>query len=92
MVFDYVIPVWMYPVLFWTLAWKMIASWKAARKGHIAWFVAFFIINTFGILPILYIFFLNKVQFYSVDDKGKATKKKVVKKKVISKKKIPTLE
>ena len=92
---DYVVPVWMYPVLFWTLAWKGIAGWKAARRGHLSWFIAFLVLNTFGILPILYYFFLDKVKFYSVDDKKNIKKvvKKSVKKSSSKKivKKIPTL-
>ncbi|MCK4997353.1 hypothetical protein KAS08_03535 [Candidatus Pacearchaeota archaeon] len=95
MVIDYsALPIWFYPVLFWTIIWKGIAAWKAARKGHLSWFVAFFILNTFGILPILYIFFLNKVNFYSVDKKVIIKKRVISKKKVIRKKvkKIPTLD
>jgi len=44
------------PVLLWTLAWKGIALWKSARSGEKWWFVALFVINTIGILEIVYIF------------------------------------
>jgi hypothetical protein len=78
MVIDYSsLPVWFYFALLWTLVWKAVASWKAARKGHISWFVAFFVLNTFGLLPILYVLFLNKVRFYSINDLKKKTKKRV---------------
>ena len=61
MVVDLTIPMWVYPILIWTVAWKAVASWKAARKGHLLWFVLFFIVNTAGILPIVYIFFFQNM-------------------------------
>ena len=47
-------------VLVWSLAWKGIALWKAARAGSKNWFVVLLIINTLGILEILYIFVFSK--------------------------------
>jgi len=44
----------------WILVWKGLALWKAARKNHRAWFVALFILNTVGILDILYIYFFSE--------------------------------
>ncbi|MDD2913090.1 MAG: DUF5652 family protein [Candidatus Pacebacteria bacterium] len=44
----------------WTLPWKGIALWKSARNGELAWFIALLVINTLGLLEILYIFFLGK--------------------------------
>lgn len=47
----------------WTLPWKGIALWKAARSGHKIWFIALLIVNTLAILEIVYIFiFSRKVQ------------------------------
>ncbi len=43
----------------WTLPWKGIALWKAARNESILWFVALLIINTLGILEIIYIFYFS---------------------------------
>lgn len=40
----------------WSLAWKGWALWRAARRGSTAWFVALLIVNTLGILEILYLF------------------------------------
>ena len=40
----------------WTLTWKGIALWKAARLGHVGWFVALLLIHTLGVLEILYLF------------------------------------
>jgi len=44
-------------LMIWSLAWKGVALWKAAKNGHKKWFIAMFIINTVGILEIVYIFF-----------------------------------
>jgi hypothetical protein len=45
----------------WNLAWKGVALWKSANKKHIVWFIVFLIINTVGILEILYIFIFSKM-------------------------------
>ncbi|OGZ79637.1 MAG: hypothetical protein A2358_01580 [Candidatus Staskawiczbacteria bacterium RIFOXYB1_FULL_37_44] len=44
----------------WTAIWKGIALWKAARNGSKGWYIAMLIINTAGILEILYIFLFSK--------------------------------
>lgn len=44
----------------WTLAWKGWALWKAARLNHKAWFVVLLLVNTLGILEIIYIFAVAK--------------------------------
>lgn len=44
----------------WALAWKGVALWKASQKGKKAWFVLLLILNTFGVVEILYIFWLSK--------------------------------
>lgn len=47
-------------MLIWTLPWKGFALWKAARNSHKKWFVVLFLLNTVGILEIIYIFFFSK--------------------------------
>ena len=44
----------------WSLVWKGLALWKAARNGATAWFVVLLIVNTVGILEILYIYVFSK--------------------------------
>ena len=44
----------------WSIAWKGIALWKAARNGSKAWYIVMLIVNTAGILEILYIFLFSK--------------------------------
>lgn len=44
----------------WSLIWKGLALWSAARAGHKRWFAILLIVNTLGILEILYLCVLNK--------------------------------
>ena len=48
----------------WTIPWKGIALWKAARRGEKAWFVIMLLVNTLAILEILYIFIFSKREKY----------------------------
>lgn len=48
------------PVLIISLVLKGIALWRAARNNSIPWFVALLVVNTFGILEILYLFVFSK--------------------------------
>ena len=34
---------------------KLIAMWRAGRNNHLAWFICIAIINTAGILPVIYL-------------------------------------
>lgn len=47
-------------LIVWDLVWKGISLWKAARNGQKNWFIALMIINSVGILPILYLKFFQK--------------------------------
>lgn len=47
-------------LLVWVGVWKAIALWKAARNNHLGWFIALCLINTLGLLEILYIFIWGK--------------------------------
>ena len=47
-------------LVLWTLPWKAVALWKAAKNNHKIWFVALLLINTLAILEILYIFVFGK--------------------------------
>jgi methionyl-tRNA synthetase len=44
----------------WTLPWKGVALWKAARNGQKIWFVVLIVVNTLAALEIVYIFFFSK--------------------------------
>lgn len=47
-------------IVIWTMPWKGVALWKAARNGSKVWFVVMLVINTLAILEIIYIFFFSK--------------------------------
>jgi hypothetical protein len=42
-------------VLIWDIIWRGIALWKAAQNKSKGWFVALLIVNSIGILPIIYL-------------------------------------
>ncbi|MBS3089318.1 hypothetical protein J4461_00370 [Candidatus Pacearchaeota archaeon] len=71
------IPIWLIAVIIvWSLAWKGVAWWISARKNHILWFLSFFLINTLGILEILYIFLFSKMSLSDKSVKRKSKKRK----------------
>ena len=47
---------WVILISIWTLPWKGVALWKAARLSHKKWFIALLVLNTLAILEIFYIF------------------------------------
>jgi len=53
-------PVLFFAILAWTLYWKGMALWKAARTGSQKWFIAMLILNTVGILEILYLYVFSR--------------------------------
>lgn len=50
----------LFPLFIWVTIWKGIALWKAARNSQKKWFIALMILNTLGILEIVYILFFSK--------------------------------
>jgi len=63
-------------VLVWSLVWKGIALWISARKKQMVWFVILLIVNTMGILEILYIFLFSKIKLPEVKQTRKKKKKR----------------
>ena len=61
---DFFYPFWFMPLALiaaaWVVYWKYRALWKAAHLGDKKWFIALLIINTLGILEILYIYTFSK--------------------------------
>jgi len=47
-------------VIIWSIVWKGLALWKSAREGSKVWFVVFLLVNTIGILEILYLYVFSK--------------------------------
>jgi len=50
-------------ITIWSLPWKAVALWKAAKKNHLVWFIIFLVVNTAGILEILYFFIFSKMKY-----------------------------
>jgi len=71
----------------WTLIWKGFALWHSAKNQHKGWFIAILVINTMGLLPIIYlIWFKPKCENCEVKEKDVVKKKavkKIVKKKTV---------
>ena len=44
----------------WTLIWKGLALWRSAELRQRWWFVALLVINTLGILEIVYLFLVTR--------------------------------
>lgn len=55
--------VWLIVLIVWSLFWKGLALWRAGRRGQPWWFVVMLIINTVGILEIIYLFVVCKLNF-----------------------------
>ncbi len=71
------VPIWLFAIIFvWIVVWKLLALWKSARNNQIVWFLIIAVINTIGILEILYIYVFSKM-----GRKEKKISKKRVKKK-----------
>jgi methionyl-tRNA synthetase len=51
---------WFYLILIWTMVWKGIALWRCGRNNQLYWFIVILIINTLGILEIIYLYFFQK--------------------------------
>jgi len=51
---------WFILILLYTIPLKGVALWRAAKNNHKWWFVALLILNTLGLLELLYIFVFSK--------------------------------
>ncbi len=49
-------------LVLWSIVWKGLALWKSAREGSKVWFVVLLIVNTVGILDILYLYVFSKMR------------------------------
>ncbi|MCX6731479.1 MAG: DUF5652 family protein [Candidatus Parcubacteria bacterium] len=44
----------------WSLVWKGLALWKSAQRKEKWWFMVLLVVNTVGILEILYLYVFSK--------------------------------
>jgi methionyl-tRNA synthetase len=47
-------------ILMWSMVWKGLALWRSARNNHKVWFVILLLVNTVGILEIIYLILIDK--------------------------------
>jgi len=47
-------------LMIWSLVWKGLALWEAARRNQPWWFVIMLVVNTAGLLEIVYLVFVAK--------------------------------
>lgn len=66
---EWMLPFWLgallpFALLFvaWSVLWKGLALWHAARRGQYWWFMILLVVNTLGILEIIYLFFVAKLK------------------------------
>ena len=57
--------------LLWSLVWKGLALWHSAQRDERLWFIALLVINTGGILEIIYLFFFAKKKLSDLFPLGK---------------------
>lgn len=72
----WIIPSILWIITVWTFFWKGYAIWTAIKNDQKRWFVVFLLVNTVGILEIVYIFKIAKKSWADV--------KKVLQQKVSS--------
>jgi hypothetical protein len=50
-------------VVLWSIFWKGLALWHSARRGQYWWFLILLVVNTLGILEIVYLFAVAKLKW-----------------------------
>lgn len=75
--FWYLLPV----LILWEAVWKGVGLWRSAKNDQLAWFIAILVINSVGILPILYIIFFQRGRgkMIVIEPEPKKAKKKAKK-------------
>jgi len=53
-------------LLLWSIVWKGLALWHSARRNEPWWFLALILINTMGILEIVYLFVVLKLRLSEI--------------------------
>ncbi|MEK7533784.1 MAG: DUF5652 family protein [Patescibacteria group bacterium] len=49
-------PLVLFFLFIWSILWKGIALWKSAKYNQRNWFIVILVLNTIGILEIIYLF------------------------------------
>ena len=51
----------------WSIFWKGLALWHTVKRGEKKWFIVILVLNTFGILELIYPFYVIKIKSISLD-------------------------
>lgn len=54
--FSQVNPFLLMALFLWSIFWKSLALWRATKANQRYWFIALLLLNTFGILELIYLF------------------------------------
>lgn len=60
---------WLGPLIFVDLVAKGFGLWYAAKRGQKTWFIAILLINSFAVLPLIYLFLIARIQDGSSSEK-----------------------
>lgn len=50
----------LYFLVAWSVFWKALALWHAARSNQLVWYIILIFVNTAGLLEIIYLLFFRK--------------------------------
>ena len=50
-------------IVAWSIFWKGLALWHSGRRAQPWWFVILLLVNTVGVLEIIYLFAVLKLKF-----------------------------
>jgi len=56
------LPWWVYPMLIIDLVLKGISLWKSARRDQRYWFLVLLIVNSAGIVPLIYLIYYGYIR------------------------------
>jgi len=54
-------------IILWSIFWKGLGLWHSVKRNEKKWFIAILILNTFGVLEIIYLFFIVKIKSIKLD-------------------------
>lgn len=54
-------------ITIWSIFWKGLALWHTVKRGEKKWFVVILVLNTFGILELIYLFYVIKIKSIRLD-------------------------
>ena len=62
--------VWIAILVLWSLVWKGLALWHSARRDEVGWYVVLLVVNTAGILEIIYLLLVRRIPFAQLFSRG----------------------